>query len=202
MQHSQQGMGTAAGRVQRAGRSVRGIKTEAGQPRWWDMDEYSYRGGVHELHVHRMSAGAGEISAVENGTVELSLVADRNVGFLLFRCVPGLLWAYAPLSWWLLREPERVLPPALAPEESAVLRLHLLDVKNGEARAQRLVQLPWRFCDVLHTCLREQSQRPFDGARVLARLEWAREHCRIPETMLERAMIGCRIEATGAEATT
>jgi len=160
------------------------------------MEEYSYRGGVHELRFHRMSSGAGEISAVESGTVEFSLVADRNVGFLLFRCMPGHLWSYAPLSWWLLPEAERVLPPALAAGESASLQLNLLDLKRGEVRAQRLVQLPPRFCDVLHTCLREQSQRPFDGARIVARLEWAREHYRIPETMLERAMIGCRIEAT------
>jgi hypothetical protein len=136
-----------------------------------------------------------KVDAVQYGKDTRSwLVVDGDVIFLCWD-FDSVWWGECPYNWHMVSPERRRLPDAeLAPNEGAVLEIHLVDADTGIIRALRLVALSHTFSTELHAAIRLQAWsalEQFDVANYRAQL--ARLYSEYTSRQLQRLAIArCR----------
>lgn len=114
----------------------------------------------HGLVIVKTGISNQEIENIQNGAVELGIYIDGPIIFLLFKFGTAS-WNDAPFSWHTVPRGIRVYPEEA--EDSATLRVTLVEAANGIVLAGRQVALTPAFADKLNEAIKVQANSSFNG---------------------------------------
>lgn len=137
---------------------VPGVKT------WPERAEYTFSNGSHWLRLFRAGIGEEERRRIAEGPGFLGFVVEGPAIVVVyqFEGMPG--WGDAPLSWHLVPEGERTIPPPLVGEAHALVRILLVDAATGLVAAIRVASLVPIVSRALEATIAAQARAPWDRA--------------------------------------
>jgi hypothetical protein len=141
-----------------------------GRTQWPVAADYAYRQNTHELRLFFRDLTKSDIRAIAKGECAFGLVVEQPVIILLYQFGGAVPWSDTPYSWHAVPAEQRMLPPALGPDERTTLHITLINADTGIIEALRLITLAPKFSQRLHAAIAEQTQTPFDQAAFDAKL--------------------------------
>jgi len=136
---------------------------------WFDVADYNYRAGGHELRLFMRGLSPKEVAAVRTGRVEFGLLIELPELFVISRfhgpdnrVVMSFDCSYC---WHRVSVAERTAPPAweeTSPQTRAVCTIILVEASNGLVAALRAVSFSPEFTRSLHRAIADQAGLPYD----------------------------------------
>lgn len=151
--------------------------------------EYNFSDAGHELRLFISSPERTEIDAVRKGRVQVGLLVEGPIIFLLFK-LGSMLWSDAPFSWWIVPEARRSQPQPISDGQGALLQIVLIDAATGIVKALRSVALDTEFSRALHDAIIQQMQQPIAPQDYSNSVD--RAYTKYPDTidMVQSSIIG------------
>lgn len=133
---------------------------ESNQDKIEEKINYRFDKAGHCLVIVKAGITAKDVETIENGSVELGLYVDGPIIFLLFKFGTSN-WNDAPYSWHTIPREFRVYP--VEAQDTATLKVTLVDAVDGLVRAVRTVALTPDFADKLNEMITIQAKGSFNG---------------------------------------
>ncbi len=155
--------------------------------RWPQMVDYNHRLG-HEMRMFVPDLSLSDVAAIAQGRLDLALVEEGPILFLLYRFAGFGPWSDAPYNWHLTREalPEEASLPA---PDANLLTVLLVEANTGILKAIRAVGMDLEFARTLNAAIERQALAPWiGGAAYQAKIDAAYRRYSTSEAMLPRAI--------------
>jgi hypothetical protein len=164
-----------------------------GRTRFKERVDYSWSAAGHQIRIFLQTPRGAEVAALDSGVIELGLVPDGSVLFILIRIEGVLSWYDIPYSIFRatgMAPIHEYLPPVLGRDQHARLSILLIDAATGVLCAARILTLGERISATLHIALRTQRDIPWSGVEAFDRHVTAvRTGFREPEGLVVRATV-------------